>query len=175
MQMRRVIFAVALAAAALDGAHGASREPVREQTPLYRSLMQCRSIADAGARVACYDNKLAELDTAEKAGDVVITDRAQLRETSKGLFGFGALKLAIVGSRTKLETPDQIEAEISGLRNLGYGKWEMTLNNNMRWRETEPGSDDPNIGDHVVIRSGALNSFFIRVRGGRAVRGLRVE
>lgn len=153
----------------------ASQEPMREQTLLYRSLMQCRTIGDKAERLACYDNKVAALDIAEKAGDVVIADRAQLRETSKGLFGFGAFKLPIVGSRSKLETPEQIEAKIAGLRPLGYGKWELTLDNGMRWRETEPSTSDPAVGDRVVIRKGALNSFFIRIGGARGVRSLRVE
>jgi hypothetical protein len=154
---------------------GASSAQSRENTSSYQALMNCRSIADTTERLACYDSKAAALERAEKTGDVVIADREQLRETSKGLFGFGALKLPIIGTRSNLETPEQIEAKITGLRSLGYGKWEMTLDNGMHWRTSEPGSNDPAIGDPVVIRSGAFTNFFIRVRGARGVRGLRVR
>ena len=163
-------------AAVCGGAADASPQALaREQTSLFQSLNSCRAIADSVERLACFDGKVAALDAAEKAGDVVIADRAQLRETSKGLFGFGALKLPIIGSRAKLETPEQIEAKIIGVHSLAYGKWELKLDNGMLWRETESSPVDPQIGDKVVIKTGALNSFFLRVGNGRGVRGLRVE
>ncbi|TVV74497.1 hypothetical protein [Sphingomonas solaris] len=154
---------------------GHAAPPVPSPASAYRLLLDCRAITDPAARLACYDSKIAAFESAEKSGDVVVADRAQLRETSKGFFGFGALRLPIVGSRTRLETPEQIEAKIVGVRSIGYGKWEIVLDNGMRWRETEPGTVDPRVGRPVVIRSGALNSFFIRIDGAKGVRGLRVE
>lgn len=174
MHMKQRIFLVAIAAVA-GSASSASPPPSRTSTSAYQALMNCRVIVDSSERLACYDSKAATLETAQKTGDVVIADREQLRETSKGLFGFGALKLPIVGTRTNLETPEQIEAKLTGVRSLAYGKWELTLDNGMRWRTSEPGSNDPAVGDPVVIRSGAFTNFFIRIRGARGVRGLRVQ
>jgi hypothetical protein len=172
--MKHAIFLVGIAAVG-SSASAASPPQSRVSTSAYQALINCRTIADTAERLACYDSKAAALERAEKTGDVVIADREQLRETSKGLFGFGALKLPIIGTRSNLETPEQIEAKITGLRSLGYGKWEMMLDNGMRWRTSEPGSSDPAVGDPVVIRSGAFTNFFIRVRGARGVRGLRVQ
>jgi len=174
MGMRNGLIISAAVAFAV-AASGSADAKGREDPSSYQALMNCRTITNSAERLACYDAKAAALDGAEKAGDVVIADREQLRETSKGLFGFGALKLPIIGTRSNLETPDQIEAKIAGARSLGYGKWEIALDNNMRWRTTEPVPSDPRIGDPVVIRAGAFTSFFIRVRGARGVRGLRVE
>lgn len=174
MQMKVGTFLLGISACAAI-AHAASPAEARKDTSSYRALMNCRKIAESPERLACYDTKAAALEVAEQAGDVMIADREQLRETSKGMFGFGALKLPIIGTRSNLETPEQIEAKITGARNLGYGKWEITLDNNMRWRTTEPVSSEPAVGDPVVIRSGAFTSFFIRVRGARGVRGLRVK
>lgn len=146
--------------------------------PIFQALIECRAITEAAQRLACYDGKVAAIDTAEKAGDVVVADKAQIQESRKALFGFGAIRLPVFGGKDgedDKDAPTQIEAKIVAVSDPGYNKYEYTLDNGMHWRQTEASDNLPRAGQTVVIRSGALGSYFLKVGKSRAVRAMRVR
>ena len=102
-----------------------------------------------------------------------------MRDTRKALFGFGAIHLPIFGNRDgqedKDDVPDAITAKIVRLRDLGYGKYEYVLDNNMRWQQTESSDNEPRIGQEVTIRSAAMGSYFLKVGKQHAVRAMRTQ
>ena len=65
-------FSALVAASLLSG----QTVPTQERPEALTRLMACRPIADSAARLACFDAAAGALDTAERAGDVVVIDRA---------------------------------------------------------------------------------------------------
>ena len=59
-----------------------------ERPAVLNQLVECRALTDAGARLECYDRAAETLDAAERQGDVVVMDRAQVQESRRQLFGF---------------------------------------------------------------------------------------
>ncbi|GGB29282.1 hypothetical protein GCM10011380_18490 [Sphingomonas metalli] len=151
----------------------ADAAPRSEPAAVLRDLTACRAVVDQQARLACYDEKVSALATAERTGDVVVADKAQIRQSKKALFGFGSLRLPIFGSDDG-DAPTQIEAKIASVRSAGFQKWEFTLDNGMRWRQTDDTEIFPKAGQPVVIKSAALGSYFLRLPS-RSVRVVRVQ
>ncbi|WP_305172590.1 hypothetical protein [Sphingomonas aurea] len=143
------------------------------QAPVLRALVECRGVADPQARLACYDDKVAVLADAEQAGKVVVADEAQIRQSKKALFGFGTVRLPILGSDDR-DTPKQIEAKLVSLRNVGYKKWEFTLDNGMHWRQTDDVEIFPKAGQPVIVKTAAMGSYFLKLPSG-TVRVVRTQ
>ena len=60
-----------------NGTAQAQQTVPQARPELLTRLVDCRSIADGGQRLACYDAAASAFDTAEKQGDVVVIDREQ--------------------------------------------------------------------------------------------------
>ena len=75
-----------------------SPQPETQQRPeLFEALVQCRSITDDAARLQCFDTAAANLQAATERRDVVVVDRAQVRESRRRLFGLALPSLPIFG------------------------------------------------------------------------------
>ncbi|MEW9854156.1 hypothetical protein [Novosphingobium sp. M1R2S20] len=115
-------------------------------------------------------------------GEVVILDKGAVKETRKSLFGFSLPRLPFLERGAKEQGPgeedgfDQIEATIASVRSIGYGKWEITLENGAKWSTTEAfRGPDPRAGKTLTIRRAALGSYIAKIGAARAVRVKRVE
>lgn len=136
-------------------------------------LTACRAIAASSERLACFDRESAVLDQAERAGDVVVVDREQVRETRRALFGFSLPSMPILD---RGETPERIETLTSTIKSArqagGRGPWVFELENGSVWRQidSETLSTRAAPGVAVVVRSGAIGSFLLSVNGARSLR-----
>ena len=54
---------------------------------IFRKLIDCRTVTENVARLACYDAQVAKLDEAESRNELVVVDKEQVRKARKGLFG----------------------------------------------------------------------------------------
>ena len=145
----------------------------KEQAGAFRALLECRNVPGATERLACYDSKISALETAEQRGDVVVADREQIREARTQVFGFGGVRIPFL-SGADAEMPSEVTSTLSGLRDLGYGKWEFTLENGMRWRQTDDDVVYPKVGQSVTVRAAAMGSYMLKVKN-RAVRVIRTR
>lgn len=146
--------------------------------PAYQELVKCREVADPTARLACYDAQATRLEQATAAGDVVISDRASLREARRGLFGFKLPTLGIFGGgNDDKEEIKSIEGVIASARPFGYGAWRITLEDGSVWEQTDDERPvfDPAKGDKVKVYTGALGTFRMNIAGQRAIKVRRVE
>ena len=179
--MRGISIGLALSAMVGLGAAAAAQTPPAEASgsDLVNALGACRAIADAGRRLACYDEAASRLTQAVGRNDLVVLDRNDIRRTRRSLFGFHLPRLPIFGGgdREVAEAPDEITATVAGVRNLGYDKWQVRLEDGANWQTTESNSAirGPRPGDTVVIRRGPLGSYMMRIAGQRAVRAMRVN
>lgn len=143
----------------------------------YQQVSNCRSIADSGERLACYDRSVAALDQALQARDVVMADRAEVQETKRGLFGFTAPigRLLGLGEKDDSDEIKEIDTTVTAVRHNRDG-WLLTFAQGGTWQQTDLRDFvlSPKAGDKAHITKGALGSFFISVDGQNARKFRRV-
>jgi hypothetical protein len=170
----RAIVSLAVVGLAATAAGAAKAPPA--VSPYINALEQCRQIADSAQRLACYDKAAPALITASRSGDINVVDRGQLRQARRSLFGFSMPKLPFFsGDRSVGDTPDQIETTIKSARELGYGKYRITITEgDAVWETTEESFTEPRSGQKIIIRRGPLGSYFLRINGNSGIKGRRV-
>lgn len=160
--------------------------PQRQQPrpEIFTNLLQCRSITDNAQRLACFDQQVGAMDAAAQRDEVVVLDKSELNKTRKTLFGFSFPKLPFLGGgdddedgdKPKEEGVTHIDAVIASVRSLGYGKWQIGLEDGAQWMTTEAVTGrDPKPGQKIELKRAAMGSFLGKVEGGRAVRMKRVS
>ena len=149
-----------------------------------QKVLDCRSIADGAARLACFDAGVARLDQARTNGDVAIVDREEVRRTRRGLFGFNLPNLAIFGGHNgndpRKAAMDGELKEISGrtraVAQNGYSGLIITLEDGARWEQTDSVAlgRSPKPGDTVTIKRAAMGSFKMNFAVGPSFRVRRI-
>jgi hypothetical protein len=160
--------AAAAAAAALSGQTPAAQE--RPET--LARLMACRAVAEGTARLACYDAAASALDTAEREGEVVVFDRAQVAETRRQLFGFEMPTLPRLFGPDGSDPVESIETTLRGATRNNDGRWVFRLEDGGVWRQidSERARFENRPGQTVRVRKATLGSFLLTVGDSRAVR-----
>ncbi|MBD3731591.1 MAG: hypothetical protein IE934_02560 [Sphingopyxis sp.] len=169
---------VLTAMASMSAANAA--EKARNRPELFRNLLDCRSIADDGQRLACYDRSVGAMEDAEKKKDLVVVDRKEIRETKKSLFGFSLPKLALFGGgdekEEKADEVQEIESTVVSVRPTKGGDWALRLANDAgTWETGGALTVPPRAGDKVKIRKASLGSYLGSVGISRGIRFRRVE
>ena len=169
--IRAIVVTTALLLAVPAGAADETPAPIR-------GLAGCRTISDNAQRLACFDREAAVLVASVEKNETVLLDKQEVRKTKRSLFGFSLPRLPFFGGD---KDPDrgapeftQIEAPIKTVRNIGYGKFRFTVDDGALWETTEGVNAFPKPGQKVLIKKGALGSYFIKFEGSRSVKGMRV-
>ena len=154
----------ALPAAAKDKAPPATPAQIRE-------LYACRDIADAAARLACFDREVGELSTADAAREITFTDRETARQARRGLFGFSFPKLGGIFGGDEDEIKE-IETVIRGVSTDRSGKYTLVMEDDSVWKQIDTTSlpRQPKPGQKVKIKVASMGSYFATVNDGRAMR-----
>lgn len=169
---------IARAAAAiipLALASAAHAQPAEPRPELIRKLVECRQIEKVETRATCYDAQVDAFDRAEKAGQVVVVDRAAVKRTRRSLFGLRLPDLPIFGPRDVRLRDEaefkEIEAVIKSARSEGE-RWLFELEDGALWRQSDKSSlaRPPKSGQAIKIRKAAFGSFFANVDGQLAIR-----
>lgn len=141
-------------------------------------VVECRSVASASDRLACFDREVAALDTAQAAGDLVTLDRQQVRKTRRSLFGLSLPDLGVLGDDKPATGADtQIESKLRSASRNALGKWTFELEDGARWvqLDTREFSIEPRAGHDIRIRRGAIGSYLANVNGQVAIRVRRLS
>ena len=166
----------ALMAAALAlGVAGAARAAPADapRAAVLQAVMNCRTVADTAARLACYDAAAARLDEAEAKGDLVILDREQTQQARREAFGFSIPSFDLFNRGEPAERLNRASFKVVRAWEIGAGGlWAMELDSGAVWRQTDGNklSRRPKPGSTVEIRSAALGSYFMNVDGQTAIR-----
>lgn len=141
---------------------------------IFEDLIACKAIADAGQRLACYDKNVASIDQAERNEELVVVDRAEIKKTQKGLFGFnvGNISRIFGGSDSAGDVAvSEIDSTIREAHALKYGKWRIILEDGAKWVTTEALSGrSPKTGSAVHVKRGAMGSYIMTFGGSRSVK-----
>lgn len=171
---------LAVAAAALIAAPAAS-QPRGEAQPRPAALsrvVECRSIASAEERLACYDREVAAMDAAESSRELVVMDRTQIRRTRRSLFGLSIPDLGIFGDDNEdEEESSRIESTVRSATQNGNGRWIIELEDGARWMQADSRNlpIEPRRGHSVRIRRASLGSYLANVNNQTAIRMRRIN
>ena len=163
---------VALVAGLLLAPAAFAARPAPVRAPSIQVLLDCRSIADAPGRLACFDKAVAALDQAEHSGDLVTIDRAQRREVRRQAFGLVLPSLAMFDRGEKADEADRIDVELAEVRREAHGRWLFKLPDGAMWRQIDDIelARTPHAGSKGMIRRGALGGYFMNVDSQPAIR-----
>ncbi|HEX8234124.1 MAG TPA: hypothetical protein VF559_12365 [Caulobacteraceae bacterium] len=152
-------------------------DPPAKRAGVFQKMLDCRAVTDSAERLACYDQAAAQFEQAETQGQVVVVDRAQMREVRRQVFGFNVPSMSLFTRGEKEEEVNNLSTTVTAARQDPYGKWVITIEGGAVWKQTEVVElvRRPKPGSKVEIRSGALGSFFMNVDGQRAVKVERVK
>lgn len=166
----------AAASVALTGSAPAQK-PQTVRPPAFNSLVNCRSIAAAAERLACFDRAVAAIDAAEARKELVIVDREQINKTRRSVFGLALPNLGIFGdSGTAGEPEAKVEGKIKRVWTAPDGKWGFEMDDGARWVQLDSRNFaiDPKPGQSIVIRRAAMGSYLANVNKQTAIRVKRV-
>lgn len=152
-----------------------SAPPTETGTPdRIRSLMGCRSIADAGLRLACFDREIEAMDQAIAAKNLVVVDREKARAAKRSLFGFSIPDFGgLFGGGD--DDVGEIESTIRSVGRNAEGGYVITLADGSVWSQTDdwPGLD-PRPGKKVIVKRAALGSFRLMIPGQNGIKVKRI-
>jgi hypothetical protein len=173
--MRETAIAAALAAIVLAAPAWAAQAP--SVSPVVQSVIDCRKIDEASARLACFDKAVAGLEASEAKGDLVSLDREQRRSARRQAFGLSLPSLSFLDRGERTDEVNRLTTSVTGLSRASDGKWVITVEGGAVWRQIDDNefSREPRIGAVAKIRKAALGSFFMNIDRQQAIRVHRVN
>ena len=172
--------AIAVMALVAGGSASAKDKAPPPPPQAWQDMVNCKQIAEPAARLTCFDSQVAKLEQATSNGDLVLADRATMKQTRKGLFGFKLPGLGLFGGNkdgTDQDELTEVDSTVSSARQFGYGNWRLTLADGSVWEQTDDAKllFDPRKGSKVHIYKGALGTYRVNIEGQRALKVRRVE
>ena len=160
----------AAAAVALVATAGHAQDNGRD---LASAVRECRRLADASARTACYDGiELEERSPAEQAPPPPAAAVEPRADT-----GFGSNQLPRARTAEASE-PGQISARVARAVERQPGIYLLTLEDGTEWQfvDSAPANyDPPRPGSTIEISKASMGSYLVRYAGQRSVRTRRVR
>jgi len=182
----RIVPTALVAAALLAGPTMAQGAPANPTEPIY----SCASIAEDVARLACFDEAVADFRTKEEAGLVQTVDVAQIEAIEKEAFGFSMPSLPSIftrsASRSDPSEPKPAREEVSEITvavksariQSVTSRAIVTLENGQTWEQIDTTKVQASSLRHAKearVRKAALGSFMMSVDGGRSFRVKRIS
>lgn len=141
-------------------------------TPIvFQAVIDCKAVAGAEARLACYDSAVAALSKAKDAQELVVTDTGAIREARRGLFGISLPRLKLFGGG---EEVNEIESTISAVRSANDGMAIFVLQDGARWKQTEGRNQFAKAGQKIKVRRTGMGGFMANIEGQPGVRVIRL-
>jgi hypothetical protein len=172
--MPKLTQAVLLAALCASPAFAADTQTNRPK--VYTDIVACRGLADATARLACFDAATKALEDATDTRQIVMLDQEDVRKTKKSLFGFSLPKIPFFGQSDAEQDAEfkQVDGDLAGVQSIGAGKYQFTVKDAGVWQTTEATPLLLKDGKAFIIKRGALGSFMLIMKG-RSIRVKRVS
>jgi hypothetical protein len=175
------VIALPVAVAAQDPAPAALQAAADRAPDQLDAVIRCRAIADGAERLRCFDAAVGRLADATERHDIVVVDRAQVRETRRRLFGFSLPRIRLFGGGGDHDDNAGEAEEVRELRGVvasatsGRGRsarWVITLEDGGTWTQVDdrPLAIWPERGTAVVIRRGIVGNYMMEVAGQPAIR-----
>ncbi|WP_242162382.1 hypothetical protein [Lysobacter sp. M15] len=160
--IRRIITGLALFLAA--SAAAAAAEPDQSHA--------CATVAEASARLACYDKAFPP-----SSGATILADMEARRQQAVEDFGLNRQqRVERLPEQLRETEPDRIQGTIKGVLVRATGERVVTLESGQVWLLTEVTSRGRlKTGDQVTLREAALGSYMLVTSTGVALRAKRLR
>ncbi len=168
---------VMVVAALSASASAAPRKPAAGGPPgQMQRLLDCRSVADAVQRLACFDRESTIVDAAVARKDLVFIDRERATAARRSLFGFSVPSFGGLFGGDEKDEVKQIDGVVASAGRNADGGWVIVLGDKSVWSQTDdtPLALAPKAGQKVVVRRGVLGSFRLSVNGQPGLKVKRV-
>ncbi len=142
--------------------------------PVFQAVIDCKALTDPTARLACYDKAVTAMASARDAKDLVVADRATMREARKGLFGLSLPKIKLFGGGDSEEVT-AIDGTIDQVYAAKDGNLVFVLADGMRWKQIDGRPAIARKGDPIHIETASLGSYFARIGKGQNARVIRIQ
>lgn len=171
----RISTILAILPLCLAGATPALAADSKDGRPaVFQKLVDCRAQADNAQRLACYDAQVAALDAAESKKELVVVDKAQMKQARKSLFGFSLPRISLFGGGEDDADEEEmkvLETTVSGARQMNDGNWRIQMADGVYWRQIEAKDIfPPKVGDTIKIRRASMGSYLANINGRAAFR-----
>ncbi len=155
------------------GTSAASQERSNTAMPsVVANLVNCRAIAAAADRLACFDRAAQSLQTALSGGELLVVDRAQATAARRQAFGSTEAPADILQPPRPEDRIDAIETTLVRASQADDNRWTFVLADGSTWRQAD--TDRVRIvnreGEAVRVRRGALGSYLLTVGRSGVVR-----
>ena len=163
--MRRfTLLTVAASASLATGAVAKDKDKIDQTPPVFQAVLDCKTVADPKERLACFDRTVESLAKANSTRDILVAERATVKEAQKGLFGLSLPRIKLFGDDDDDEVKE-IESTITSVRRDENAALIITIADGARWRQIDSQPISAKVGDKIKIRKAALGSFFANVNG----------
>ncbi len=152
----------------------------QEASPVqvFGDVFKCAKLAVDEERLACFDHTVAALSLAQQRQEIFVTDREEIREARRGLFGFSLPKMRLFGHDDRNSAGAAVEvinATITSVAETSSGGLLISLSSGARWAQTDADYvNRPKAGQTVTIRRGTMGGYIAKVGTGRAFRARRL-
>lgn len=144
------------------------------------TVYACAEIEASDARLACYDDAVGRLKSAEEPGEAVVVTRDEVEQVKKESFGFSipslpGLASSVFGGDDDI---DEVSYPVASVEKTQRGRFQVTLENGQVWRQIDTKSVffSPKRGvDEATIKSAALGSYMMKFDNGVLFRVERVK
>lgn len=171
--MKTRLAILTLSVAAIPATVGAA-EP-RPRPPVVEEVFACRAVVDPAGRLACFDRTVGAFDTAAKNEDVVVSDKATIRQAKRGIFGFSLPSIRLFRDDDSSEDVKSIEGKLTRVGRTADGGLLLTLDTGARWQQVDAAYvNQPRAGQTVEISRAALSGYMAKVEKGRGFRVRRL-
>lgn len=169
--MKKLAYTVLIAGFSTTSASAADK--VVNRPKVYSDVVACRALADAGARLECFDAASKLLEEATESRNIVILDKGEVRKTKRSLFGFSLPKIPFFGGDDEEQEEEfkQIEGVLASVQPLGNGRYQFAVKDAGTWQTTETSWSILKDGQKFKIKRGAVGSYMMAINNG----GVRVK
>lgn len=131
-----------------------------------QELLNCSSFSPSPKRLACYDNLAKHLSAhPPTAKNMAIPNTAiKVDVDSKPDQDIVLAKFGLP-DKSPVKKVDMLSAIVVSLKRNAYKKIQLSLDNGQVWMQKDSTQIHFKIGDTVIIKRGALGSFFIAIKG----------
>lgn len=167
--------ALIAALAVLTAPAGAkNKEPDTAPPPVFQAVLDCKDVADSAQRLACFDRTVGAMAIARDTKDLVIADRATMRDARKGLFGLSLPTIKLFGGSDSEEVT-AIESTIESTYAARDGQFIFVLADGARWKQISGRPAYAKRGDPIKIETASLGSYFAKIGKSQNARVIRIQ
>lgn len=137
-----------------------------------QQLYDCRDIADAAARLACFDREVGELQTADTQREISFADKETIKKTRRGLFGFDLPDLGLFGGGDEEEAVKSVETSVASASGTSDGGYRIAMADGSVWVQIDNKRMPlaPRPGQKIEIKSASFGTYFLSLEGRPSIR-----